>query len=290
MALFFLSFGPISFAQDDYSCFAKSPLYLGASVTSELGRNIFYSPIVKIGNAIDPIVKTFNWGEPRAQKKYSPLPGIRYGKNPSALFVESIGGQSKGHNFAEPVTLYPSQLGSYQIEKLLKTPKLLYRIKIDQKANAILAIDLFYWDTIHNTCTEGQGLDPVHQLNALINYTVENNKFLFLSTVPFDKPSNVSIHLELSPWRPQNRGCLLQINSAIRQYCTVEVGCYYIDLYKINEEILAGSFERDYLDQPVSIDQVRPDGVHLSELGSELVAEEMRRVFLSDPPVCKLEK
>ena len=75
------------------------------------------------------------------------------------------------------------------------------------------------------------------------------------------------------------------INNALSRYCTTAKGCYIVDLKDLVRRINSGEqMHVQKTNRTYSMDELRPDGLHVSEAGSTLLFEQMRETFESDPP------
>ena len=189
-----------------------------------------------------------------------------------------------------------------------------------KKATSIIGFDGFYWDAAINFENCGYGdpqyglteypkirTDIEGVIQSLIETTKRDGKFLFLATVSLDTVQSSKIdnfdlgfrgyhenglggydtakskpHRQV--WRPGIGSCVESINDTIRSFCGQSDLCEYLDLHKINKAIWNQQYDQ--------VDQVpaefadwrfydfRPDGVHLSELASEILSNIIFNQFI----------
>ena len=255
-------------------CVFDKPLEVGASVTAQIG-------------SVVPI-----WG-PFTALFYGARSGP-YGGSPSSDFISHY--RNRGLLFAAPqykvgnkmpesiarfTTITERDTGSGQVESLLTGENK----ELFQKSSLIIGVDLFYWDAIWDLCEyeENPQSGSEFQMIKLIKATRDSGKILMLGNIPHEDASLVKVNSgvpEKGIWWPQTSACVDSINQTLSRNCTIENRCYLVDMVAM-PQLLGKDF---------SYEDIRPDGVHLSRLGSELVAKEMIKKFENNPPQCSHKK
>ncbi len=124
-----------------------------------------------------------------------------------------------------------------------------------------------------------------------------------LGTVPEEDPDLIPIRNMIfrgnPAWAPQNLECVRQVNEVIRYTCGQYRNCHILDLHGMVEHIkdpdnrvsTSGKFvDKDTKvegEELYSYSELRPDGVHLSEVGSEIAARLLHDSLLESSPTCR---
>jgi len=115
-----------------------------------------------------------------------------------------------------------------------------------------------------------------------------------LGNVPHDKPEHVKIDSESlgidGLWYKANHHCINNINKALEENCTKEKNCFLFD-FKTFVDNLQNGQSMSHNGQSYSLYDLRPDGVHLSTIGSELIGTLMMETLERDSTylTCELE-
>jgi hypothetical protein len=143
------------------------------------------------------------------------------------------------------------------------TPGRLIALHLDHAAlkgrSVIIAMDLFFWDsTLAN---------PESSLRA-VESVIQKARSLSIPVLIGDIP-------ELLPGRQPAREIM---NAQIHSLCTKERGCYVWELDKLHRQVIQDGFlaiaGRQY-----RMSELVPDGLHLSDLASEFLADRLLEVF-----------
>jgi hypothetical protein len=284
-------------SRQEQMCTFRQPLFVGASVTAGMTQYIpYYSELLSGGRA-------------------------RSGANPGVFVSQYYRGQTalgrffnnlihnegawmrRQRNRSVPFTNAHEHVGSSQIISMLSPEG--SRHELYSQSSIIFGLDFFYWDSIRDYCGFGNPLvhretrervDVEFQIQQLTQDASAQGKILVLGTVTHDRPENVPIYdLNVSInnsqygfWFPQDVSCVQSINESLRDHCQVENGCYLIDLYEMGEVLSRGD-SLLFRDKEYGLYEVRPDGVHLSLVGSMYVADQVIQALESSPPSCGAE-
>ncbi len=124
----------------------------------------------------------------------------------------------------------------------------------------IVGLDLFFWDSTDATCTTAQT-----QMTTLVDLAKNSNIPLVIAKVP---------RLNSVLRQP----CRNSINENIEQYCSADKRCYILNLEEIYQEISkAGGTE--VLGVFRKAQELLPDGLHVSDIGSEMLTVKLRELF-----------
>lgn len=154
--------------------------------------------------------------------------------------------------------------------------------KVDENTlrgvKTIFGLDLFYWDAIRGNC-EGT-VENFHKLQALAR---KNKALLIVGNVPDERKTEVNVAVRMV-WHPPAEACRLEINSLLKKHCIAPT-CYVVDMAKMVEELNStGGLRMD--GNFFARKDLRPDGLHLSTMGSLILAESLLRQFDANPPLC----
>ena len=247
----------------------SKPLYLGASITAEtcLLPSQFFRAYWLVDLAL--------WGihDPR----HYFFNTYAYGKNPGKILVHHFNKLSSPIDLSVYFTNSNEHLGSFKIKKLLEDNSI--ENSIFNEATAIIGLDLFYWDAIWNTCGyRKDGIYVEKQIKDLIERSFHSQKLLILGNVPHDKAEYIKIDSETlgidGLWYKANQYCVNSINKALEENCTLKKNCVLFD-FKTFVKNLQNGQSMTFKGQSYSLYDLRPDGVHLSVIGSELIGRHM---------------
>ena len=274
-----------SLSTEVIKCVFDRPLEVGASVTAQLGS------VVPVWGPFTALVYGAKNG-PYAGSPSSDF--ISHYREMGLLFAapQYKVGDKKIENLARWTTQRMSDTGSGQVEGLLTGRNK----ETFQKSSLIVGVDLFYWDAIWNLCGYGKEAtdenlggqddkderrsDTEYQIKRLIQASRDSGKVLMLGNIPHENPDLVKVNSHRNDggiWWPQTPACVDSINATLAEHCTVANRCYLIDMAGMPNRL---KDKYDYY-------AIRPDGVHLSALGSKILAEEMIQKFESHPPSCR---
>lgn len=123
----------------------------------------------------------------------------------------------------------------------------------------VFGIDLFFWDSLRSSTDE-----TVHAIHKIVVAARPLPGGLVLGTIPALLPGQRSRDF---------------LNGVIRSVCTEAVNCHLYDIDRRNEEITAAGgidFEgRHYTRRALTL-----DGLHLSTLGSKIIAAELEQLLM----------
>ena len=219
------------------------------------------------------------WYERPAAAPANPRP---YGRSPVDYLVTHYRGKKAAKRIkyvSRWRTTRDEDLGSAQTSAMLDGP---LRADFD-RASMIIGVDAFYWDAGWNTC--GLELDEI--IREFIRTAGELGKILVLGTVPIENASNVRIdsqRIGYRIWYPPNPRCATRINALLAESCLTENGCYVVDLKAHVDRLNAGGHLRLRDGRHFGLFEMRPDGVHLSDVGSRHLAESIMDAFAWNPP------
>lgn len=266
------------------ACLTRKPIGFGASVMQATAKLIpGYQTLISRYEAYEA-------GEgltPQNPKVPKPTSYRRFGWSPLHSLTKMLGGKAATRNVLHKGAFYTddvSKLGGQQIHSLLHGELK----KTYQEASLLMAVDAFYWDAEWDAC--GSWADPIPHIEELTRKVRAHGKTLILGTVPHEDPRLVRIDIRRIgydfAWRPPRLSCLTKINEALHRLCTPENNCYLVDL-KGDIDVLkeggklevAGVGSFDYY-------EMRPDGVHLSDMGVLYIAQTVMKAFQTHPPIC----
>ncbi len=131
----------------------------------------------------------------------------------------------------------------------------------------IAALDVYYWDSVLNTCQ-----------NALLNIPIlaqklrDTHAVYALGTVP-------EIHFKLGSivQIPQNKDCVTKMNEQIRSACAADSRCALVDLNAFVTAYRANKLGEFFAARGLSIDEPKtpltyPDGLHINPEGARYLA------------------
>lgn len=276
----------------DLRCIFQKPLEIGASVTGKLGQTL---PVLGL-----------------TEYSLFGVTGADYRSSPSEQFILSYRKEDKDYfrnayfrpkqflwqNLSSILTRSEEQTGTGQVQRLLDGD----RKENFKNSSIVLGVDLFYWDAIFDLC--GYGIarmrmvrgspvrtDTEFQMERLIEAAQKSGKILFLGTLPHENPDLVKINSETSGipgfWRSQSSRCVESINYQLRKKCTPEKNCFLMEFEKLAKMLNEGKkLHVKSENKDIGLYEARPDGVHLSYLGSKYAAEQMRQAFEVHAPRC----
>jgi hypothetical protein len=204
--------------------------------------------------------------------------GVGFGESPAKLLTKYYARGKVIANLSAPFG-YP--VGFQQIDTLLRQ-----RPDVLDQASVVVGIDLFYWDAAWEYCKFTEARIP-----ALIQNLRARNIPLILGTVPEENPELVTWNSWGSYreyiWTPPAAHCLESINRQLHRYCRVQEGCFLLDLHGIIKKINAQGSLTMADGKVYALPQIRPDGVHVSTLGSLFLAREILRSLAQRPDLCQ---
>lgn len=212
-----------------------------------------------------------------------------YGLSPIRYVTKALAGKAALPNITyigSYVTRKVEEAGSSQIEAMLRGEhRALYSL-----SRLIVGVDAFYWDAVWDLCPSGR---PLIRMNELIASAKKNQKYLVLGNVPIENPELVRIASDRTTvqklWYPPTPSCVNQINEALAARCTPENNCYLLDMKKWVDHLAAGGEVSVFGQGSYGHFDMRPDGVHLSDVGSRFVAERILQAFEEHPPKCEAQ-
>ena len=212
-----------------------------------------------------------------------------YGGSPVRELVKAYSG-SWSFNRIKYIGTYVTRndqgLGSAQIVRLLAGN----RASLFKSASMIVGVDAFYWDSIMENCGYGNGAGVEPLIPALISAAKRQGTNLILGTVPFENSYNVKIASDRTGvnglWYAPDPRCSESINQTLKQFCTVENGCYLVDLKAAVDGLNCGERMPLKDGSTQNLFELRPDGVHLSDKGSTFISELMIDALEQNPPSC----
>ncbi len=167
--------------------------------------------------------------------------------------------------------------------------------KLYERSSVLIGIDAFFIDA-----TTGDYCGGTESIAPFVDKVYNDGKVLILGNVPLEDRSTFSYLMQLF-MLPQNESCRQTINHRLKQYCVPEKNCYLVDLEAIVHELVVTRHytlkdgTKVYLDvsgtnkgksrarvSPQLV--VRPDGVHLSARGVQLVVEDILSMMEANPP------
>lgn len=317
--LFTLLFAWLSFAADTrlrqstIQCIFENPLEVGASVTGRVGETIPGFSLTE--RALFGVNGPRYRGSPSSyfishyRKQHPSFIYSRFkeGEYGPVLPKVSAGNKNTWRNLAYAMTNEFREIGAGQTLRMLEGDY----AKAFNESSIVVGIDLFYWDSIRDNCGFGMGLshnvelkkgeivrrrsDTEYLIQQLTAKAKASGKTLVLGTLPYERPDLIPINSRITGidgfWYPQDHACVTSINATLRQFCHIKDNCYLMDFGKMAERLYNGE-KLPVKSEGVEIDrmQARPDGVHLSHLGSKGAAEEMIALFEKYPPSCPASK
>ncbi len=282
-ALFLSQFGLSSHADEIPQCLFRKVVAFGASVTQATPTIIpGYKAIV---SGIETYGKYF--GDQTLPKVDVSQPyRIRpYGDSPARIFVGQRGpkgASSRITYMGSYFTQNQAGLGSSQIQTMLygKSRALF------ESASLIVGVDAFYWDSIWGNCGPN-GVEPI--IRDLIEQASQRGTILMLGTVPHEVGANVRIDSNRvgidGLWYAPQPECTDSINQTLNDYCTPDRGCYIVDLKGTVDDLNCG-YKLPVNTGKYGLYELRPDGVHLSDFGSQYIADLMTKALKQNPPTC----
>ena len=251
-------------------------------MTEALGHIPGYGGLV---SGIDFVGK-FRGPKPILDNYKSPLlaRGTRsFGKSPIQYLVPD---QSHVHYLGAYVTNSWKKLGSGQIEALLYGE----RRELLDNTSLLIGIDAFYWDAIWGTCRKPNRFGVEDLIARLITESSQRGLPLVLGNVPHENPANILIDSEQvgikGLWSSQDPDCVDSINRTLTDLCTPANDCYLLDVKGMVDDLNCGKSLALNNGRAYSLFQARPDGVHLSDVASQYVSEQIIKLFEADPPRC----
>jgi hypothetical protein len=211
-----------------------------------------------------------------------------FGVSPTRVLLASYAHKwpfQMGPNFSRMFARDNAALGSSQVQAMLGGE---HQSEFNA-ASVILSMDAFYWDAISNTCGYDVGPGVEYSVENLINASHAQGKFLILGNVPHEDPATVLIDSETlgipGLWYNPDPTCVTSINNTLQRLCTLENGCYLIDIDKMVATLDGGGTLALHGKQ-YSLYWIRPDGVHLSMYGADYLYQHIVEALEANPPKC----
>ncbi len=285
---------PTSFASDLPTKKSQVPLCVFENVVG------FGASVTQSTPALIPGYQALVWGAEMYEAiggEWS-LPGSRnspiynytsrgYGPSPVEILVKDyLGWQGlKNINYIGAYfTQSENDLGSAQVQALLHGDK----VSLYEQASLLVGFDAFYWDAIHGNCGGDAGVESI--IRELIERSKSRGQTLILGTVPFENPATVRIASVRTGvhglWYAPEVKCAARINDTLHQFCHSTNGCYLVDLKAAVGELRCGKKLRLRNGEAFGLFEMRPDGVHMSDVGSRFLAEMAMDALEKDPPSC----
>ncbi len=133
-----------------------------------------------------------------------------------------------------------------------------------ENRSAVIGLDLFFWDSVHP-----QPKESIEALHLLVNRAARKNIPLILGDVP-------ELLAGFQPGRPA-------LNAALRETCKHFKNCRIVPLDQLLRKVLADGF-LSYHGKRYVLEDLVPDGLHLSPIASDYLADEtlkaLRSVFV----------
>ena len=244
-----------------YACALVEPIFFGASVTANYngipdgaaGRIARAHDQNYIGSNLNPVAQM--------QKEL-------FGEmNPTNLSEMVGGGKYAGNGEAELSGFIQSAEG----KKKFAT------------ATSLVSLDAFYWPSaMKKNCDE-----VVASAETLIQLAKKNRKPLVLANLPVEDPNRVSILLKKAGWIAPPKACVAKVNAKIASSCSPADQCYTLDLFTIVKDLNAkGAVIKGKKYRP---EDIRFDGVHMSETGRGYLMDLIAKKFLANPPACSTD-
>lgn len=244
--------------------------------------------------------KTLIFGHSISSNLLDKIPIIRfqYGESPGDVLAKQYAQKQPLANISEGSGTM--ETGLYKIYRLLNNidasePKW-YQRPIESEhlsskklnhlfnqATAMVGIDAFYMSVVFNECRDYAQGALENTLHRLVQKAFHNQKILILGNVPKEDWSKVKL-LSRMIVQNKNESCRKRINSALKKACFPQLGCYIVDLEKIVSDLntdghLTLNDGRKILQKGKFLfreyNEVRPDGINLSPLGTEYVVEQI---------------
>lgn len=135
--------------------------------------------------------------------------------------------------------------------------------ELDQAAlkdrTAILGIDFLFWDS---TLTDSTA--SLKALQTIMKYASSKNLFIVLGEIP-----------ELLPGR---QGLRSKLNQEIAKSCKAYARCYLMPFDRLHKQVLKSGY-LEIKGKRYSINELVPDGLHLSVPASEFLADLMQAIL-----------
>jgi len=264
-------------------CLLASPILTGASITKPLaGITPGYNFLIAL----------------MADIQGKGILRLNIGPSPVDLLLNTYGAkvQRKDYtNLAIARTTSYLDFGSRQLKNLIEGKEL--RPKFEA-ATVIFGLDLFYWDAMAGNCKPE---DRIHEwIPELINQSNYHGIYTILATLPEEDPKQVLINTEgfilfsnpiyeIPMWYPLHLNCVRMFNAELKKHCRIEKKCYLIDIDADVQTLNSGGTLRLRNGRSYRRYAMRPDGVHLSNLGSIYIMEKMMDALEENPPTyCKI--
>lgn len=124
----------------------------------------------------------------------------------------------------------------------------------------VIALDLFFWDSILRSPEKS-----VRALKAFVQRAANHKIPLVLGEVPALLPAGK---------QPSRK----RLNQEITRLCKIPHGCYLVPLAQLHDKILKdGGLKIG--DRMVPLKELMPDGLHLSEIASEYIADGLQEIL-----------
>lgn len=206
-------------------------------------------------------------------------PSLHFGtrSNPIEHTQKELFGALETENLAEMVgDLRFRSNGPRQLKAYLASPRGYAKFA---DSSMVASIDAFYWASAEGNCDE-----TVAAVTEITSTVASQGKALVLATVPLENPEFVHPILKASGWKRPRPSCIARVNAKLRETCKAESQCYLIDLNGLVGQLNTRGIVLE--GRRVYSQDIRFDGVHLTELGKRHVAEMITGQMSKNPPKC----
>lgn len=153
------------------------------------------------------------------------------------------------------------------------------------KATAIVGVDLFYMDVAFNTCASEHPVAIRNNLRAFIEQAHADGKLVILGNVPNEDWTKTKPIARLIVKQKWSESCRKIFNAALQAECRPELNCHILNMEKIVDDLNrtdkitlknGKSYHANYNSYFWWLtNQVRPDGINVSQPGAQHLAEQM---------------
>ena len=238
---------------EESACLFQKPLILGASVSAGLNLSD-PSSLLSLMSALDA----------------NNPPAIGSNHGPMSLMAADLSDVvNKSEMFASRM---PGAGMIYRQLDLLEEEDL-------DGVSVLASIDGFYWPTADEENCE----DAVEGAKKVFDFAIDRGVDLVLATVPEDVEEDVEPSLvRFGVWNAPKKECVEKVNAFLRAECkeTEDYACYLVDVHKALGEWKANGATVNGLQKTYR--ELRPDGVHLSPEGVQVVKQLVEEVIPAD--------
>jgi hypothetical protein len=258
-------------------CAFKKTIVIGASISAET--------LLHLDRKSRAFIKAANFFGGGVSSLSSIGMNKTYGKSPIRFLTEDLGAGEIILNTAARFTL---PLGTDQLSTLPENDAF-------KDATAIVGIDAFYWnaayakyrspDSDRSTCDD----DELNQIRYFLWMAASKHQTVVLGNVPHEDANKIAyLQTRLGRFMMKDTPdpeCADKINSLLKSDCLTTNSCYIVDMDARVQNLLAGNLE-EYNGKKFSYYDIRPDGIHVSPVGSKLIANEILKLLADHPPFC----